>query len=84
MTPIQPIPSLEDKEAVQVVPTTGDKLRRYQKLVEQLAIFEREQVEIMGAAEARLEAIRAHKYQAECSLLRLEEQDQDERYGVPE
>lgn len=82
--PIQPIPSLEDKEAVQVVPTTGDKLRRCEKRIQELRARRWQALSEIAFQKAQLEAIDTDLTNQENHLLYLEQKDQDERYGVPE
>lgn len=68
---------------IRPVPTIGDKIRSASQAIAQLKVLRAEAVEDRGAAEARIEAIDAHLAQAEERLITLEEQDLDERYGVP-
>lgn len=65
-------------------PTLGDKIRGCRKLIEKLREKRDEADQELAFMGAQREAIEAHLTEAETRLTFLEEQELDERYGVPE
>lgn len=65
-------------------PTTGDKIRQCEARIEQLQSLRQQALAEIEFQKAQLEAIDTDLTNQENRLLYLEEQDQDERYGVPE
>jgi predicted Zn-dependent protease len=79
--PITPVPSWFG--APIPCPTTGDKIRQCETRIGQLQSLRQQALTEIAFQKAQLEAIDTDLTNQENRLLYLEEQELDERYGVP-